>query len=470
MKANLSFLSYCFLGLAGGFLVSANLLDSCYACVICALVLTISIILFCFDRLSNRIGFAIFMACLFTFQIAGIALPLLLGDPEWLFGLSVHEYIVACNCIYLSSFVLIVTTSFLEGHKIVWRNSSGLKIRFLEDSSYNIFAVQRWAFIICLVSTAIATVGEFRQMEFAIANGYMSMYGDYTISAIINRMEIVSRTSMFIGLAANPSKKRAWAYFMLGLPISVMTIIEGSRTWFVVYILFYIYYFYTFNNWEKKEITIKEQKRKNKRLLLIAVALVVILSPVLYIYGYSRVDRTIQGSMNPIMLILQFFSTQGGSVKIIGWAERYNGELPGICYSLGSIIDRIQGNSYPAYSLESALEMNRFGNIMSYLDSPYNYTVLHYGVGSSYIAEVYYDFSYFGVVIINIILSCIFLKLSSYKSTSVLVKSFIFMMFCYLMMIPRGALLQPFDNIFSLSCLLTMFLVFTFSKRKVGAI
>lgn len=304
-------------------------------------------------------------------------------------------------------------------------------------------------------------------MAYALANGYMSMYGDYSMPAIVRRMQIVSRTSMFIGLAAMPSKKRAWTYFLLGLPVPVMNLVEGSRSGIMTFILFYIYFFYSYREWSGAKVSVSDRKKRLRKLIFILLVLVCIGTPLLYIYGYSRDGRSVENSGNPLKLVLQFFASQGGSAKLIGRAVRYKGQLPGICYSLGSLVDRIQGNHFPSFSAESALNGNSFGNIMTYMESVYNYTVLHVGVGSSYIAEVYYDFGFVGLIVVNMIIGYVLRLLSSYGKANIITKSFVFMLFYYMMTIPRAPLLTPVDNILSKSCLLTVVFIFFLSWRKV---
>lgn len=451
--------------LSGVILVIANVIESLYMGIASMLLLSTAIVLYCLYDFTKRIGFAVFMACMFTFQIGGVALPALIGDPEWKMGLSNFEYIVTCNCLYISCITLMLANTFWGKYTVLWKKENKASLRMLKDSSYNISAVQNWAFMLCIISSAIAILGEAQKMVHAIANGYMSMYGGYTSSALVIRMQLISRISMFIGLAARPSKKRAWIYFFLGLPVPLMTLIEGSRMGIMSYILFFIYYFYSFGDWSHIRVSAKKRRTKQRRLFAVALAIVFVAAPLLYVYGYSRVGLA-AGSNNPFLYILRFFSSQGSSAKLIGWAERYKGMLPGTCYSLGAFIDRIQGNYFLEYSVESAINTNSFGRIMSYLSSPYNYTVLHFGVGSSYIAEVFYDFGYTGLIVVNFIIAYILNLLSAYGKIGTLTKSFAFMLFFYMMALPRSSLLTPLENVLSTSCLFAVLFIFTLSKRR----
>ena len=463
----LSVLSYSAIILSGISLFLANIFQSPISSVSSSGLLTIAILFFCISSFSKRVGIAVFFACFFTFQLAGTFIPFLLGDNEWNMGLTDREFIVTCNCLFLSCVVLIFTTIFLEKYKLVWGSVHDVNLAMLKDHSYNLHSIQKWAFLICIVSSLIAIVGETQAMFHAISHGYISMYDDYSSSALVNRMQLISKASMFIGLAANPSKKRAWTYFFLALPVAVMNLVEGSRTGVMTLILFFIYYFYSYADWGKRIVSAKEKKKRNRRLIIICIGIVCLIAPFLYVYGYTRVGNAVRGSSNPVMLIFQFFGSQGGSAKLIGWAESYKGELPGLCYSLGSIVDRIQGNHFTSFTVESAINTNSFGYVMSYLNSPYNFTVLHTGVGSSYVAEVYYDFGYVGLLIVNIVISSVLKQLTTFGKSRVLVKGIIFSVFYYMLTIPRAPLLLPVDNVLSLSSIMTFLVIFVLSKRRV---
>lgn len=465
----IEFLSFALLFMSGTLLIVANIFQNPYLGIACSVILCISIALYCVNEFSKRIGLALFMACMFTFQLAGVALPVFLGNTSWMMGVNNYEYVMICNCLFISCMILIMTTSFLERNKFVWDKRSLGRLKVLKDASYNISVIQRLAFVICLISSTVAIAGEAHRMAYAVAHGYMSMYGEYSMPVIVRRMQIISRTSMFIGLAAMPSKKRIWTYFLLGLPVPVMNLVEGSRSAIMISILFYIYYFYTYGEWKNAKVSKADRKKKRRKFILVLIVIVCIGTPLLYVYGYSRVGRSVETGGNPLKLIIQFFASQGGSAKLIGRAVQYKGQLPGICYSLGSLIDRIQGNHFAAFSVESALNGNSFGNIMTYMESEYNYTVLHVGVGSSYIAEVYYDFGFGGLIMVNIIIGYVLKLLSSYGRVGIISRSFVFMLFYYMMTIPRAPLFTPIDNVLSKSCLTAVFFIFFLGRRKGGA-
>jgi oligosaccharide repeat unit polymerase len=196
------------------------------------------------------------------------------------------------------------------------------------------------------------------------------------------------------------------------------------------------------------------------------IALVIII-PILYVWGDLR-NASSDGyqTKSTFESIISFFSGMGQSYKLIGYAVRYKGQLPGICYTFGGWIDRILGNSYEAFSVEAATKTNSFGTIMSYITIGYGYLVLHYGTGSSYIAEIYYDFGYMGLVILNFFLGYIFGILSKNKTTSVMKRSVLYMFFYFSITMPRAAFLTPFNQIISMSTIAAYIVVFGLSRKK----
>lgn len=465
---NYTFISYVGLFAATTLLVMESMLGnpSPMMGVVCTVVLTVAVAFYCLADFSRRIGFAVFAACLFTFQLAGITLPVFTGDRDWMMGFTEKEYLTICNCLLITCLSLVFATNVFEKVRFVYGNNRRKPFAMFQDTRFSIKVMQKWAFIICIISSAVAIAGECQKMLFALVNGYMSLYGDYSSAPMVRRMMIVSKTSMFIGLAALPEKKRVWTYFVLGFPVAIMTFIEGTRSGLLMYLLFYAYYLYTYRDWKQVKIGTKERRRNVRKFIFFMLAAVSIFAPFLYIYGYSRVGRTYESASHPIQYIIRFFASQGGSAQLIGWAERYKGQLPGTCYSFGSFIDRFQGNNYVAFSVDSALKTNKFGNMMTYLYSPYNYTVLHTGVGSSYIAEVYYDFGYIGLALVNFIIGYILKLLTSFDKVSVFGKSIVFMLFYYMLTIPRASLMSPLENMFSSSAIFTIFIVFFLSRKR----
>src|SRR5690606_3586624 len=112
-------------------------------------------------------------------------------------------------------------------------------------------------------------------------------------------------------------------------------------------------------------------------------------------------------NINIIDSIFEFFYAQGVSANVIGYTMVLDESIPdGKLYSIGPILQFIsnyygyfiQGIPMPSgQTVELALNGYLFSHTISYLIMPTLY-LAGIGYGSSYIAELYADFGYFGII------------------------------------------------------------------------
>ena len=199
----------------------ANLLQEPVWSVICLIMLCVGVAVYLIKNFSEKIGMVFYFVCMFTFLIAGAILPVLIGEENWMSNLSVNEYIVACNCLFISSISILLGERFFKKYHLSFRhsrneNSKLQESSILSDKHFNINRVQKVAFIFFLATIIIVLIGEFQKLQFILRNGYLASYTQYTSPSIVIRAQIINLTSWFIGLAAKPSKKRVWIYLILG--------------------------------------------------------------------------------------------------------------------------------------------------------------------------------------------------------------------------------------------------------------
>lgn len=439
--------------------------------VVCLVVLCVALVFHFSYEFSKKTGLAFYFICMFTFSIGGAILPILNGDKNWMSNLTDREYIVACNCMFLSCIFILLGSIFCEKYIFVFRrvekygNRGKQSVGRLSDDHFNIARVQRLAFGVFIITTAIVLIGEMDKLQFIRTNSYLASYTEYSTSSIVARAKIINLTSWFIGLAARPDKKRVLIYSLLGILNPILILAGGSRTAFASFILFVVFYLYNYSGIKFKEV--HSSKKRSLYIFLAAVLCLIIVIPFLYTYGYARDGRTDYNQNDSIFQnIIQFFSSQGNSYTLIGYAERYKDQLPGICYSFGEIIDKILGNTYAYGTVDGALKTNRFGAIMTYILYQWNYLNLGTGVGSSYIAELYYDFNYMGIILGNFFIGGLLQKLVNWKRNSVIKQSIFFVLFYHMLAMPRTSLMEPFVQLFSLSSIVTFLFIFGASYKK----
>lgn len=456
-------------GTSGALFVISNTTNQPIYFAISIMFLCIVMFFFCVRDFSKKFGLVLFFITMFTFLVGGAFLPLISGESDWQSGLAEHEYIVACNCLYFAVVFLIVGYAFWGKVKIKisLRNRKEGIFQLLEDTNFFIYKMQKIVFGIFIVSTLIAILGESDRLLYSIQHGYMALYTDYSQSGWVQRARIISTTSFFIGLATRPKKRILYIYLILGIVNPLFEMMEGARSQFMMYVLFVIFYLYTLPNFKNGNSSQYNDKKRLYYLIFAGILISLFVIPALYTYGYTRVGREYEQSETIFGYIFDFFKGQSGSFAILGYAERYKGELPGICYSFGTIIDRIVGNNYVANTVDAAVKTNQFGAAITYAIKPYSY--LHgVGLGSSYIAEVFYDFGYIGVIIVNFLIGGVLNKLSNWNQNSIFKQSIMYILFYYMLTIPRSSLMNPIVQLISISTIMTIVTVFGFSHKRKG--
>ena len=444
--------------------IVANAYNSVDLIEISILLTCVLMVLYCLTDFENRLILLLFSICIFTFLVAKVMLGYFTGEREWNFELNNTDIIIAIN-ILISTFLSLIV-GFGIGKKkrikISVQGISRLKL-FFEDSSYNLVTVKKINFIIWIVSLFFVIVFNVQKMMYALANGYISLYTSYQSSGFASRFQLIFMASLFIGLAVSSSRRMIWAYITSGLLMSVIILIQGSRGSFVSFLLFIFYYMYVNNI---KLTKYRGNKQKPIKLIIIGIIAALIILPYMYAYGHTRANQSYEVSATMLDGVKNFFFEQSNSFSVIKYAIIYKGKFPQKYYSLGSIINAITHTAYTGNTVENALKGRRFGNIVTYTISPTAY-LNGFGMGSSYVAEVYYDFGYVGVITVNILLGWLLSRHVFLKKNGVLINSMLFFVLYYLFVIPRSPLLYPINNLFSSSVIVTYVFVFGLAyKRK----
>lgn len=247
------------------------------------------------------------------------------------------------------------------------------------------------------------------KITYKSVTGYSGIYLNYSSSLpyLIRLMANMAPMMLFIFLAALPEKKECRIPILLYLLYLITTLGTGQRSDFVMGILLIIIYFFYRNN----TLHSKEKWITKKEILWI-MALAPVLVIILTVYGQVRFgeEYTIESLKEAF---LDVFASQGVSVSVIGYEEVYKYNIPeNRIYSLGGIIDFLKYNpisnvlfnfvEYTGQNAQRALKGNSMAHIISYFVLPFNYK-LGRGLGSCYLAELFHDFSYIGIIVGNII-------------------------------------------------------------------
>ncbi|WP_363551064.1 O-antigen polysaccharide polymerase Wzy family protein [Caldifermentibacillus hisashii] len=302
------------------------------------------------------------------------------------------------------------------------------------------------------------------QARFTDQAGYTELYSSYSSSYpyFIVKFAEMSSAALFMFLATLPTKSKSIIPLTLYFFIGTISLLVGNRNEFVLNLLIIIIYLCLRN------ITDKHEKWFGKKEILICISAFPFLILLLNAISYIRVDRGVS-SASFLYTINDFFYKQGVSVNLIGFAQTLANQLPNeTVYTFGRIIDFIRNNiitqslfdipKYLPQTVESALHGNSFADSVSYILSPNRY-LNGWGYGSSYVAELFIDFGYLGIIVGNFVLGNILALMTRLFENGIIGAWICLTMTRLLLYAPRDTATSFIVTSFSLINILTIVLI-----------
>lgn len=276
------------------------------------------------------------------------------------------------------------------------------KCNLSKKDSTGIIYMRKILFLAFFITIIPALTVEIEEVIFVYKNSYVSLYNSFQSSLpfILQKLAVINPTFFLLYLATFPSKKKSIITTIAYMVVLVFSLLTGARGTIVTnLLLIFIYYIYRQFEFKEKYFT----KKTIVFLGVVSVCFMVFLGA----YNSIRNNKKIE-NMNPINQLKQFFIDQGTSVNVISYAQKYKDKLPDTNsnYTFGIVKNILKNNKEflnKSNTVENALYGNNLGSTLSYLHLG-DYFFKGNGLGTQYIAELYVDFSYVGVVIYNLIL------------------------------------------------------------------
>lgn len=236
-------------------------------------------------------------------------------------------------------------------------------------------------------------------------NGYLGSYLDVNNNLnkgvyIIGEMYDIS---LMIFLALSPKKKEVFLPLLIYFLDGILFLASGRRLDMMLNLLLILTYILL------RHFSDKEKWIRLKHIVLGILSLPFIVF-LLYFVGIWRTGGRFElnNIFDPLLI---FFYDQGVSARVIGYSKLNFNDIPKLkFYSFGTILEFvnykvignwIKGEPIPlGQTVERAMNGHIFSHTISYIAYPEEY-LKGMGSGSSYIAELFVDFSYIGVIIGN---------------------------------------------------------------------
>lgn len=422
------------------------------------------------SKLYNNIELLGFFISFFVFLIGGQVAVTYLGYTDYgvIFPQSIENHtnfvlLISMMCIVLGYYF--VRNFHKENH--IYRLAD-VKQKQMSMHYISLRQVSKCVFYIALTCSALMLLEKI--LFFRNSGDYYATYSEYKSSMpyIIKTIDNFMSLSFYIFLGTRPRKKEAMLPMCLYLIYLAGSLFTGRRI-FIVTGLMMIAIYMIINDHET------DDKWITKRLLRTAYILVPVFVIFLTVYGELRINES-DHDFNIFNLFGKFIGSQGFTVNVIKYGKEDAAELgTDKFYSFYNTLRFLRTSpftrwfmpdynfTYGEYTIENAMNGNSFANSITYLNSPYTF-LKGGGYGSCYIAELFHDFGYIGVILGNLFIGVLFGEMSRFRNHGVLTMALSLLFLDSMLKVPRYNFDYPVAELSIVFNWIYMFIVFAVAR------
>ncbi len=429
-------------------------------------LLWINMMLYCLNNINNRILLFCFGISCFVFLIGRDTLENFIAhEIETPFANSINNHAYY-------SIILALLGTWITFALFNQKNALQYLKKNVDHSEHSYYYYVRicskWCFIFTYPFAILLNIG----ISIFIARyGYYSYYTDLSgimdsspILYLLSKIEITMPAAFAIYISTLPSKKEFKGLAIPYLIYLIITLGCGQRGTFLLGILLFIIFLMYMQQLQPNIIWIK---KSHIRTLIVTIPLIAIGST---FYNNLRFEKS-NSELSAVNGFTDFFYNQGVSINIIKRAYEYESSIPKqkdfytFEFLHSGIPARIVGNEvYHGNTIEHATKGGSFIHALGYTMMGKMY-LAGGGTGSSYIAELYYDFGYLGIFLGSCLYGYIFTLINNLKSNSLFSRSLIFIVITQLLWAPRASYSAFLSFIFAPTTI--ALLVFVFAGAQI---
>lgn len=386
-----------------------------------------ALIVYCCARWREQIVTIFFLLAFFLFLLGRPFVRILQGKKWWIGGVPAVDF--SLWILFLALFSLgvgailfalftrqprsetisrfaFIRNRFVSGNRVEWLE----KYRDANLNLHALAAVSLTIFIICWLASAYLG---YEKLSFIVDKSYTDYFLYFKESAPLPVRTLATFTdyALCIYLLTMPRKRHAYVALSSNILLNIPTLLVGLRGRFMFSVLFATLYFFLRARHYSKDTWIG---RFEKRGLIFGIPVaIVILNSINYIRS-QQVNLT----ANFLESIVDFFDKQGVSFEVLshGYYAAQKAASFENNYTFGPFIDFLTRDSYgrllsglpslPGNNSQTmATESHSFAHALSFFQHQ-NYLGGE-GYGSSYLLELFVDYSWLGVICGSLILGVV---------------------------------------------------------------
>lgn len=434
------------------------------------LTMWVVVVWFCLLRVKERLLLLLFQATLFTFLMTRLILPAFFQTgyiADDVNGTIRMFDIETLRFIY-TTLALSIFGSYL-GFAII-PEQLGDKIQLYDTSTAYVDGVRHISKMLSYVCALFFAVTIVEKSIFVFNNGYFELYADFEsrLPSIIHKLSSLYTPLFMLYLATFPNKQEArgalWLYFLIAL----LSLTTGRRTAFMLALVFLLFYFCLRN------VVNPDEPWLSRKAVIAIICVIPLLLVGMFMIDFIRAEKNMEDAGIADMFI-NFFYQQGISAQVIGLTYDMRDLLDdGRIFSFGQIIDNFNKNiifkimgtavEYRPQTEEMALYGHSLANTITYMQMHKSF-LSGVGLGTSYIAEVWHDFGYIGLLLWNMMYGVIFARFYHWVHKGLWPCTFGLIMVPDIIYAPRGQA-AAFLNVFlSITILLVFYMIHVLAKR-----
>lgn len=414
-------------------------------------------IIFSLSRINDRIVFCVFQLTLFLFLMGGYIVNVLEGI-EILHGYTTEVKVTTITGYMLTALTMSAYTIWEEfGKKHFKLNLNTNRLSWV-NSDFTL-SLQRVSAGVALITFCAAMLVSIEKIQFRSMYTLQEYYANYATSlpTIIYKLGDAYFIAFYTFLATLPTRRKAFLQIFLFLLYSASTLLYGVRHVLILNLFSFFIYCVLRNG-------LGEEKWLKKKTILVSSVFLPIMAMLLQSFDYIRrgaISLDLLDELLSFNLIKEFIVSQSITSNILAQAQVHMHLLGGqpVPYSLGNIYTYLTQNMvvrnlfdipYIAQnSLSSALYGANLGSRLAYIIYPITY-LQGVGMGSSFIAELYVDFSYIGIVLGSWLSASICVNIIPFMKKSPIYFAFGLICIRWLVYSPRDAMFNWLTKGFSI--------------------
>lgn len=457
-----------FIGLLAFFLIGVSFQEP-VVLLISVLLALIHNVIYSIKDLYKNIIFLCFNITFFIFLIGRMIVTEFFGykkESSGILGLNFNDESIV-NTINICLFLSLV--ALYLGYKLIQNVNLDFLKKTRDISNGFIFSARIFSLIYFYACIVIRFIYLLQLRNIVASEGYYETFISHNTSLPSYLVTISStyNVAFFVYLSTFPSKRKSLFPVILFLTEGFLSALAGRRSDFILNILIVLIY-YCVRSISSSESECENKKSERKWIGKFEWSLGIVSTPLLIVFMtiIGNLRAGINKSMNFLNSIYEFFFSQGVSANLIGYTKIYEKQIPeNRNYTFGPFFEFIDNNiirplkgmpELAGQTVERALNGFSFSHTITFFIMP-NLYLAGRGYGSSFVAELFHDFSYIGVFIGSIVYGAILYVFF------IMIKNSYFIFTILTLLMTKSILFAPRDAYFS-------FIVDAFPPRNIFAL